>query len=278
MWPWQWDLDWKSIASTLVAAIIGGLLTAVGLRIREARRKISFTAKEVYFGPTMSFNFLIGRECPQEDSIDLGCSVGFFNYKSDTIGLQSFRFEFCRRTYIGPQVELTVPSEKMIRDRYKSDTPYTLETVDLPTHKSVSFTLRIGLDRTTWPALRICDSVRLSCETPEGTTMHFRIASISFPNMPPEGFRGHKYMRVDVTPAKMPPDGRLVIRALRRQKLGPPGIDYPAEDQRYWSGTEWVRSIREAKTYTDPKDIRVEAEPLKLWHHVPREWQNDERE
>jgi hypothetical protein len=277
MWPWDWGLDWKAILVSLITLVIGGLLTAFGLWIREARRKISFTAKDVYFGPTMSFNFLLGREYPQEDSIDLDCNLSFFSYKSQPTGLQNFRFEFCRSTYMGPQVELTVADKEMIRDMQKKDTPYTLETLDLPPREFVPLTLRIWLDRTKWKALRLCDSVRLSCETPESKTKHFRVSSIRFPNMPPEGLRGHKYMGVQLMPNE-PMDGRIVIMALRKQKLGPPVVDYPTEDKRYWNGSEWVRSIKQAKFYSDPKDVRADAEPIKLWHRVPEEWQNDERD
>lgn len=278
MWPWNWGIEWKQIVMYVITLVVGGILTALGLWIRETRRKLNFTAQDVYYGPTMSVNQLFGREYPQEDSITLSCDVSFFSNKTETTGLHNFRVEFYRQTYMGAQVEVTIPADRVICNLRKRDTPYTLKTIELPSRQFVSFTMDTFLDRSHWDALRSCDGVRLSCETPEGKTKHFRIGWIRFPDMPPESFRGQKYMGVHLWSATTPPDGRVIIRALRKQKIGPPRVDYPAEDLRYWNGTQWVESIHMARAYADVKQLRADVEPLKIWHIVPEEWRNDERE
>ncbi len=105
-------------------------------------------------------------------------------------------------------------------------------------------------------------------ETPEGKTLRFLIGEIEFPDMPEKGIRGINYCSIQMMPnvpvhkllSGTPPDGRVVIAAVRRQTMvGPPGQLPSEENVRYWTGSKWARSIEEARVYTDPNVARNEA-------------------
>jgi hypothetical protein len=271
MWPWNWNFDWQN-----AVGLIGGIITivgTVGLWIREARRKIIFSAPRVYFGPSLNANNFMGRNYPSEDSITLDCDLRFFSNKSLPTGLHNFYLEFCRTTYMGRLVEFTPDPNYVMRDLEKTGVSHTFDTLDLPSRQWVSLQLTTWMDRKKWTVLKCCDFVRLSCETAEGRKKRFPIAGIRFPEMPPEGLRGPEYCSVQIT-QKDHHDERVVIKAVRRHQLsGMPGIMPLAEDMRYWSGSTWVESISDARVYSDRKQALDAGEKIKIWNIVPKGWQ-----
>ena len=283
MWPWDWDLDWKSIAVSLITLVVGGLVTALGLWIREARRKISFSAKDFYYGPDLNANTFMGRNYPSEDRIGLDFDLSLFSYKSVGTGLHNFQIEFCRQSYLGPIVEFLPDMSFVFRDWEKRDVSHNLNTVDLPSREFVTMQLSTSFGREHWAALKPCTLVRLRCETPEGRKRRFKVREIQFPEMPPEGIRGMKYCHVQVMP-NTPlhkqvhvVDGQFVIAATRRQKLSSMGQIPPEEDFRYWTGSGWALKVTEARVYKNYQAARDEGEAMKIWNNVPPEWLNDER-
>ena len=265
-------INWDQVVGAIVGASAVALLGFIGVRIVESRRKICFTASRVYFGPDLTYNTFMGRNYPHDDSIGLDCDIKFFSNKSLRTGLHNFRFELCRPSFLRRVVVLTVGRNEIYRDLLKESSEITLDTLELPPRQFVSFELRTMVGRDKWADLRQCDFVRLACETPEGKIKRFAIGRIHFPEMPPKGLRGTEYCSVQVV-LNHPPDGRVVIAALRRQKVpGPVGQMPSREDTRYWSGTTWVRSIKEATVYEDAEQARADGEPIKIWDRVPSEW------
>jgi hypothetical protein len=267
------EYDWKQVTGTIAASIVVALLGYLGGRLAERRRKIHFSVPRLYFGPALTANAFVGRNYPCDDLIELECDVKFFSDKSTQTGLHNFRFEFCRTSYFGRLVEFTVGPKGIYRDLLKKGSTITLDTLDLPPRQFISFELRTSFPRDKWLQLQQCDFVRLACETPEGSVKRFPVGQISFPDMPPPGVRGIEYCSVQMMPSHIPPDGRSVITAFRRPKtLGPPGKLPSAEDTRYWNGTTWVQSIKEARIYSDPQKAQSEGASIKIWDIVPEEW------
>src|SRR5262249_54819813 len=156
-------------------------------------------------------------------------------------------------TYMGKIVEFEPDMTFVFKDLDKARIPgasISLKELDLPSRQFETMQLSSSFGREHWEALKSCTVVRLRCETPEGKKKRFAIGKIKFPEMPPAGFRGLEYCQMSMATiagfGRQPPtgwDGRVLIVAIRRQKLGLPGQGLPSEeDTRYWSGTEWVRS------------------------------------
>jgi hypothetical protein len=289
MWDWLSNLDWPGIVKALLIAAGGGILTVFGYSIRESRRRINFSAKDLYYGPAMHANNFMGRNYPSEDRIGFDCDLSFFSNKSVATGLHKFQLEFCRESYIGRVVEFEPDMTFVLKDMHAIGTPgasHSLKKLDLPSRQFETMHLSSSFGREDWDALRSCTVVRLRCETPEGKKKRFTIGRIKFPDMPPAGFRGLEYCGMYIVSTagygKTPPssyDGKVVIATIRRQTmLGPRGQMFPSdEDTRYWTGTGWSRSLTDAKVYPEMKVARSEGEAVKIWNSVPEEWRNDER-
>lgn len=281
----MWDVDWTDVRGAIIGTLGASLVIGVVLWVREARRKISFSATQAYFGPALTANAFMGRNHPSEDLIGLDCHLNFFSNKSVATGLHNFQLEFCRQTYMGAVVEFAPDMRYVLRDRdsLEKGKAHSLKTLDLPSRQFVPMQLSTSIDREHWPALRPCTLIRLSCETPEGKKKHFAIKAISFPQMPAEGLRGVRYCCVQLGPnAPMHKDSRViddsrVIVAIRHQKPPLMGQLPAEEDIRYWTGHGWTRPFAEAKVFPNQNAAREEGEPIKIWNNVPAEWVNDER-
>jgi hypothetical protein len=273
----MWDIDWKWVRGALVGGVLVAVTSLIIQKVLEVRRRVILTVRSYRFGPSMSAHTFMGSAYPSDDSISMECDVSFFSNKISQTGLHNFRFEFCRSTYMGRIVELSV-RERLHRDFLKETYVGLLTTLDLPSRSFVSVDIFTVIGRSQWEALRSCDFVQLTCETPEGKTRRFAIGPIHFPNMPPEGRRGPEYMRTFID-SKNRQGGQLIIKTERESKA-PQSLDYrPGPDEtRYWSGEDWVREIEQAKVYKDMKVAREEGDNLKIWDRVPKEWldQSDE--
>jgi hypothetical protein len=210
-----WEIDWKDLRGVIAGGTAMAFLGYIGLAIAEWRRRICVSTSKVYFGPTLSYNGFMGRNYPSDDSISFDCTIRFFSNKSLQTGLHNFRLEFCRSTYVGPVVELALHEEDIYRDLFHKDKPHSLAEIELPSRTFVSFDIMTMIGRESWPALRPCDVVLLTCETPEGKAKRFPLARIRFPKMPPEMPRGIEQMSVYL----MPKDGRFMIVTQRRSAV-----------------------------------------------------------
>ncbi|MEX1028010.1 MAG: hypothetical protein WD049_08395 [Candidatus Paceibacterota bacterium] len=267
-------MKWEQIWTPLLVLIVGGVLGYLGRLFLESRRRIRFSVDGLYFGPALSWNLFMGRNYPSDHLIGLECTIRFFSEKTATIGLHDFRLEFCRTTYMGKMVEFTPDMRDVLRDLNDKDTPFTLETLELPPRQFVSLELRTSIDRDHWRDVRLCTVVRLSCKTSEGKTKRFTIGSIQVPTMPRASVNGPEYMSVQMMPLHTQADGGpfVILAARRREGVQTNLFTLPEEDARYWDGKAWVTGKVQAKKYQKPQDARDAGERVKIWNIVPAEW------
>ena len=265
------EIDWKYVRGVLMGGVGMGILTYLGWHLVESRRRIAFSVPKLYFGPTLTAHRFMGRNYPNDDLVSLDCSIRFFSHKSLATGLDNFRVEFCRTTYMGAIPEFT-PDQKDVHRNLLTGGPYKLEALELPSRQFVTFDLSTAIERKDWPALRLCDCVFLRCETAEGAKRRFRIGRITFPGMPPEGHRGINYLVVDIWPR----NSGFIIRATRTKASALTGwkeVTYSGPDQmRYWDGMEWNEASQSAKFYPTHAQARSEGEALRIWDRIPAEW------
>jgi hypothetical protein len=157
MLDWLSSLDWPGIVKALLIAAGGGILTAIGYWIREARRRINFTAKDVYYRPLMCCNNFVGRNYPSEDRIGFDYNLSFFSNKSVATGLHKFQLEFCRDTDMGKIVEFEPDMTFVLKDLDKVGTPgtsHSLTKIDLPSRQFETMHLSSSFGREHWDALK----------------------------------------------------------------------------------------------------------------------------
>lgn len=263
------DIDWAS-ATTHSLSVIGGL--AIGSTfhwLNEARRKIYFSAVDVHFGPAENYNNFVGRNCPHEDLIELTCEVRFFSKKTMSTGLHDFHIQFCQRTRWGTSAVTGFDHKSFYRDLEEKDGPKRLDTLVLHPREFVCFSITLHLSREYWPLLRLCDHVRLGCETVEGKRKRLFISDIRFPDMPDEAPRGIEFMSANVDHV----NGQFRIRIVRRHKTAqPPMASPPQSDIRYWTDAGWTPDANACRLFDSHAQAKAEGERLEIWKIVPQEW------
>ncbi len=257
--------SWQSAGWALLGSLAGAVGTGIVVWAREEGRQICFDVKNLRFGPSFSFSHFMGGNIPSDDLVSLSCEIQFFSNKTQKTGLHDFCLEFCRTTYIGAVSELTISGDSIYRE-YLSNDMSTLKRIELPSREFVAFSIYTELGRSTWQALKMCDSVRLVARTPEGKTKRFKIGRSYFPQMPPEGIRGADYMAVSLE-SDIEYETRLpafVIKTTRWVKASERHRYAKPNDCRYWSGSDWVQHASSAMTYRTPEEARQEAANLKI--------------
>ena len=272
----MWPIEWKTVSTSLVILVLGGILGYLGRILIESRKRIRFITRDVYFGPALFWNLFMGRNYPSENAISFECEIKFFSERSQTVGLHDFRLQFCHKTLLGSVVDFEPDMQRVYRDMDKKDGPHLLGAIELQSRTFISFQLSTYIGREHWQKMQHCTFVRLRCKTAEGRIKHFTIDAICMPSMPPEGMDGTQYMSVQVTPTNYPQTSNpmsLVIMAARRREHEQTNLFTIApEDLRYWDGTGWVKSKAEAKVYSNMDEAHSDGERVKIWNLVPNEW------